>query len=454
MHLSLRWRLAFAFLAISALTLAAVALLDAWFAARRTRYSVEQQLNQLVDALSQGVYRLDGPILAQIEGLTGARLVLRSASGNTLAASDPQFDAAARAVPPTRRVTLDRTVTVQQRPYFHAAVELKRAASGFERQTLHIFYSADDYYTARRDAMTPPLLVSLALFPLTTLLAVALAQQIATPIARLRAQVARISGGDYAVGLVESRTREVRELSQSIQQMAGMLAAYTEETRKAERLKALAQVNASLVHQLRNALAGCLLSVDLHRRKCNQADQSLDIAVRQLQQMGDYISRFVQIDAARPAPREEAELVELLRGVLEVARPAADHLGVQLETDLSDEPLRLQGDPQTLRQVMTNLVNNALEAAASQPSPGEAPRVVVRLQKTPQGARLEVGDTGPGVPDEIAGQLYEPFATGKPEGLGLGLFVAKSAAEAHAGKIEHQRRDGWTWFLVTLPLSN
>ena len=59
---------------------------------------------------------------------------------------------------------------------------------------------------------------------------------------------------------------------------------------------------------------------------------------------------------------------------------------------------------------------------------------------------IEVIDTGPGPPPEIAIKLFEPFVTGKPEGIGLGLAVAKQAADAHGGRIEWERRDGRTVF--------
>jgi len=66
---------------------------------------------------------------------------------------------------------------------------------------------------------------------------------------------------------------------------------------------------------------------------------------------------------------------------------------------------------------------------------------------------IEVSDSGPGPPAEIAAKLFEPFVTGKPEGIGLGLAIAKQAAEAHGGRLSWERREGKTVFRIELPLN-
>jgi signal transduction histidine kinase len=95
--------------------------------------------------------------------------------------------------------------------------------------------------------------------------------------------------------------------------------------------------------------------------------------------------------------------------------------------------------------LLGNLIGNAVDAA------GPGGTVEVRMTGEKGEAVVEVIDSGPGPPPEVAAKLFEPFVTGKPEGIGLGLAVAKQAADAHGGTIEWERNEGRTVFRVVLP---
>ena len=105
--------------------------------------------------------------------------------------------------------------------------------------------------------------------------------------------------------------------------------------------------------------------------------------------------------------------------------------------------------------LVLNILLNAIEAAGAiqpgvEPHPAEV-RVTVSTPR-PAYVRLTVSDTGPGPPPEIASRLFTPFVTGKPDGAGLGLAVAKEVAENHGGRITWHRDDHRTVFVVELPL--
>ena len=105
-------------------------------------------------------------------------------------------------------------------------------------------------------------------------------------------------------------------------------------------------------------------------------------------------------------------------------------------------PWLVSGDGKKLRQIVTNLLRNAVEAA-----PGEA--VVVRFEADAKHAVLHVSDRGPGVAAGI--DLFEPFQTSKPDGTGLGLAVSRALARAHGGELTFSANP--TTFTLTLPRS-
>ena len=126
-------------------------------------------------------------------------------------------------------------------------------------------------------------------------------------------------------------------------------------------------------------------------------------------------------------------------------KPQCQHAGTDLRWEPPAGSVVIPGDAAQLAHLFGNVIGNAVEAAG----PGGA--VEVRLSATRSGALIEVTDTGRGPPAGIAAKLFEPFVTGKEEGIGLGLAVARQAAESHGGRISWERRDGCTVFRIELP---
>ena len=141
----------------------------------------------------------------------------------------------------------------------------------------------------------------------------------------------------------------------------------------------------------------------------------------------------------------------LVDDVLRLVRPACVHAGIELTALKPVGSLSVSGNAEELRQLMVNLALNAVDAA-SEPKQSPA-RIVVALEPAAANrCALCVRDSGPGPSAEVSARLFEPFATGKPEGTGLGLFVARQIAEDHGGTIRWQRCEGMTEFRVELPL--
>jgi signal transduction histidine kinase len=159
----------------------------------------------------------------------------------------------------------------------------------------------------------------------------------------------------------------------------------------------------------------------------------------------------------------------LVADALDLTRSAAVHAGIDLvynknvfsrptdeatgeETELQDNyNLVISGDADALRQLFVNLLLNAIDAVSG--SDCETKRIEVEIQLADAcTAKVRIADNGPGPDAKVADRLFEPFITGKPEGTGLGLYVARQTVESHQGKIAWNRINGQTVFEVQFPI--
>jgi signal transduction histidine kinase len=239
---------------------------------------------------------------------------------------------------------------------------------------------------------------------------------------------------------------ELKDLHYSVNDMARRLAEYQEQSRRTERLLILGQFSGGLAHQLRNAATGAKLAVELFLAENPAADpEPLRVALRQLARIEANLRQFLDLGKPPASEQRDCDLVKAIDQSVRLLTPQCQHAGITLKWEPPAEPIVLSGDAAQLSHLFGNVIGNAVEAAG----PGGC--VKVSLAATRRGASVQVSDTGPGPPPELEAKLFEPFVTGKLEGIGLGLAVAKQAAEVHGGSITWARRDGQTVFVIDLP---
>jgi signal transduction histidine kinase len=125
---------------------------------------------------------------------------------------------------------------------------------------------------------------------------------------------------------------------------------------------------------------------------------------------------------------------------------------VDLTSFIAPTPLPVKGDRIQLQQVILNLIVNAMDAMSGMPS--VARRITVSTARDGNSADLSVSDAGPGVPSEKLKQVFEPFFTTKPEGMGMGLSIARTIIEAHGGQLSAENQAGrGAAFRIRLPLA-
>jgi signal transduction histidine kinase len=245
---------------------------------------------------------------------------------------------------------------------------------------------------------------------------------------------------------VPAANDELRDLYEAVNEMARRLAAFQDELQRSERLRVLGQFSGGLAHQLRNASTGAKLAIELFLQDNSATDpEPLRVALRELARIETNIRQFLDLGKPFVKRKEPCDLGLAIDQAMSLLRPQAKHAGTELVWTPGGELYEIAADPAQLAHLFGNLIGNALEAA------GPGGTVEVRLAGGPKEMVIEIIDTGPGPPPELAAKLFEPFVTGKPEGIGLGLAVAKQAAEAHGGTIEWERRNGRTVFRARLP---
>lgn len=433
----------------------------AYWAVARARAQQEDDLRRVARVLAQATYPLTEPVLEQLSGLSGADLVVFDSQGRLRATTlrvgpgelrrltgrNQDKAGMAESLPREGLVVLGGTAYLCDRlPREHGS--LSPAA-----ESLFILYPKDRWSRQIRQAALPALVTGALAAVAAALTAVFLARRLVRPIHELVRCTAAISKGGFAPVTVSRRNDELRDLEAAINRMGERLAEYEAETRRAERLHTLGKIGAGLAHQLRNAAAGGRIAVELHQRDCplRPTDESLPVALRQFGLMESFLQRFLALGGEGGHERARLPAAALIAEVLALVRPTSEHLGVPIEFRDPGEPIELVGDAAAVRELLTNLILNACEASKDAPRSG--PRVVVTLGQPALGwGEIRVCDAGPGPPDSVRDRLFEPFATGKPDGLGLGLFVARQVAQAHGGDLTWERRDGMTCFAFRFPL--
>lgn len=205
-----------------------------------------------------------------------------------------------------------------------------------------------------------------------------------------------------------------------------------ESLKRAERLSAAGQLSAGLAHEIRNPLASISGAAGiLMRAHASQEDTQdcLQIIQAESMRLSRLLTNFLEFARTRSLRMQAVEVRALLESVMALAlhQAPADHVRLECRVEPGGEVVEC--DPEQLKQVLLNLVLNAVQAS---PTGG-----VVEVSARQDGAVLaiEVADEGRGIPPELRDRVFEPFFTTREQGTGLGLAVAAKIVEQHRGTL-------------------
>jgi signal transduction histidine kinase len=266
-----------------------------------------------------------------------------------------------------------------------------------------------------------------------------LMRSISRPVAALRAGAQRIGGGDLDARVAIKGNDELAELANVFDQMAADLGRHQSELIEAHRLASIGQVASGVAHEINNPLGVILGYVTLLRREPSFVDrEELRIIEDEVRQSLAIVTGL--LDLARPVALNVSEI-----DVGQIAQEAAARLhetgradGIDVQFDTEAAATLAVADEGKVRQIVTNLLTNAIDATR------EAGSGVVEARWGQRDGRvwLHVDDRGPGMSPENMARAFEPFYTTRTKGHGLGLAIARSLARAHGGDVQLEPRDG------------
>ncbi|GJE04204.1 Sensor protein FixL [Methylobacterium isbiliense] len=266
---------------------------------------------------------------------------------------------------------------------------------------------------------------------------------------------------DLAIGEMRSGDRVfftgfINDLTDRLQTQA-QLQELQAELAQVSRLSAMGEMAAALAHELNQPLGaissyakGCRRLLDRPGAAVPaEAKQALDKLAEQALRAGQIIRRLRDFISRGETEKHVEPVSRLIEEASALALVGAREQGIVAHVRLDPRARSVLADRVQVQQILVNLVRNAREAMQA----SERRELIIEARPVTQAMiEIVVSDTGPGISDEIAGKLFQPFVTTKPTGMGVGLSICRTIAEAHGGHLTVERnRVGGATFRLALP---
>ncbi|MEO8099381.1 MAG: ATP-binding protein [Acidobacteriota bacterium] len=276
-----------------------------------------------------------------------------------------------------------------------------------------------------------------------------LTRRLLRPVAQLAAAAVEIGRGNYTAQVPVEGSGEIAGLAESFNVMSHSLSKAREELIRQERISTIGRLSTSIIHDLRNPLAAIyggsemLVDHELSEAQVQRLSANIYRASRQVQNM---LQELADVTQGRGHAREVCRLREVVQAAYEPLAATAEASHVDVKIDVAED-VELPLDRSPMERVFQNLIGNAIEAM---PQGGS---VNVGMQAASGEVTVSVDDTGPGIPQSIAAELFQPFVTaGKQNGVGLGLALSRKTVLSHGGDLWVEPAGPGARFRVRLPV--
>lgn len=302
------------------------------------------------------------------------------------------------------------------------------------------------------------LVYTLAVLLASTAVTIFLVWRFTKPIANLSDAARRVAEGDLNVRVpVKNPNDEMGMLATQFNEMIAQLAKKSrleEKLKEAEKSAVVGRLASAIAHEIRNPLNYINLTLDYLRTKFAPDDERRHDFEKLTGQIKQEIARInLQItdflNYSRPPKLnlQEIEITKIIEDSINVAKAESEDLPVKITFVHLDGDGRMKGDEQALRSVFNNLFINAIQAMTN--AGGE---LHIALSDENDFVKIEVSDTGIGIPEENLSKIFEPYFSTKDTGTGLGLAIVKRIVDEHKGTIEVKSKEGsGTKFTLRFP---
>lgn len=508
-------RLLFPLLAVAVVASLGVAAASYWLGDRWEKEQVAGRYREIESTLSTASFPLTPLVVKSIADLTETDLITLDADKVVLQSSLPL-----RSGDSIDAITLnaqtnftDEVLSLGSQRYRYSTFEL-RTQNQNKTLWVAVLFNESELREARWRMASFPLLTGFSTIILLTSVTLLFASRLVRRLSTLQQCVGRISTGEFNAVVPSGPTDEVGRLGFAVTRMSRQLLKMQETLQRQQGEKLLHQVAGGLAHQLRNSTTGARMAIELHQQRCELADDSLGVALNQLEHTEAHVRRLLTVAAGREEQDSPELALVCLEDSMQTLIATAKHLRIELVANLTRELANVVvSDGPSLQAAFSNLVLNAMYEGsrvsveckmlsssdnlwgASQTEPIDdgnrlpladsgsplphhklpdsvAPSIKNAKKQyrgsseesIPKGideitrtgfAMLTVCDNGDGPPPDVASEIFEPFVTSKPEGLGLGLPLVARCARRLEGEVAWERVGQQTKFSlrfkVTIP---
>ncbi len=477
---SLRFQFVVPMLLAVIATALGVTVCSKWFADMSLRYATLAQLSSTGSLCVNAKYPLTESVLSQIQELSSLRIAIvnRVASAATNSEMAFRLESKSSSFPDViGRAWVgelaDKAATLRGKPFFESvelgdgtlanatAYALPQDPNSNRQRYLLLLQSQMIANTTAVQAFVLPLVTGLFSSIAIFLVAALVASRIGNRIERLSEHVKKIAEGSFATIAPTGPLDAIHTLYESVNWMSSQLRESSSQIAQNERSRMINLMASGMAHELRNHLTGARLAI----QTCTpdpSTQEALSVSLKQMRLAEESIQRLLtlRVDTADEltAPMTMQRIHDSVR---ELILPIANHKRVEFrmsaccgeQDEACEESVMATpiGDGSSIVGALINLVLNAMEAAG----PGGEVLVWAKQIHEVKGGVSEaiewsVRDNGPGPTKEMAAVMFEPFATTKREGVGLGLAMCKRIAQRHNGEVHWHRDGGFTVFTMLI----